>query len=62
MVGFSKPRLVARVMHGGQFVLVVLELRLIMVLVSLSDTDPDVVHGGELPQFVDLTRPLWKTN
>jgi hypothetical protein len=27
---------------------------------SMPDTSPDYLHGGELEQFVDLTRPLWQ--
>jgi hypothetical protein len=32
-----------------------------MVLFSHPDTNPDVVPGGTLPEFVELTRPLWRT-
>jgi CubicO group peptidase (beta-lactamase class C family) len=46
--------------HGGQYAFVVPGERLVMVLVSHPDTDPDQLHGGMLGDFVDLTRPLWK--
>jgi CubicO group peptidase (beta-lactamase class C family) len=45
--------------HGGQYALVVPARRLVLVMVSFPDTSPDFLHGGELEQFVDLTRPLW---
>jgi len=44
--------------HGGQYAFVVPALRLVMVLVSHPDTNDDL-HGSRLPQFVELTRPLW---
>lgn len=47
--------------HGGQYAFVVPEKRLVMVLISLPDSDPDELHGGLLGDFVDLTQPLWKT-
>lgn len=46
--------------HGGQYAFAVPAQRLVMVLVSMPDTDPDALHGGELEDFVDLTRPLWQ--
>jgi CubicO group peptidase (beta-lactamase class C family) len=46
--------------HGGQYAFVVPAQRLVMVLVSMPDTNADVLHGGVLEQFVDLTRPLWQ--
>jgi CubicO group peptidase (beta-lactamase class C family) len=46
--------------HGGQYAFVVPALRLVMVLISHPDTNQDAIHGGELPQFVELTRPLWQ--
>ncbi len=45
--------------HGGQFIFVVPSRRLVLVLVSMPDTDPGL-HGGDLDSFVDLTRPLWQ--
>jgi CubicO group peptidase (beta-lactamase class C family) len=47
--------------HGGQYAFVVPALRLLMVMQSMPDTSPDYLHGGELEQFVDLTRPLWQS-
>jgi CubicO group peptidase (beta-lactamase class C family) len=46
--------------HGGQYAFVVPALRLVMVLFSHPDTSDDL-HGSKLPQFVELTRPLWQT-
>jgi len=46
--------------HGGQFAFVVPSQRLVLVLVSWPDTNPEQLHGGRLEQFVDLTRPLWQ--
>jgi CubicO group peptidase (beta-lactamase class C family) len=45
--------------HGGQFVLVVPDKRLVLVQVALPDTSSDL-HGGDLEDFVALTRPLWQ--
>lgn len=45
--------------HGGQFAIVIPAKRLVMVLVSMPDSDG--LHGGVLEDFVDLTRPLWAT-
>jgi Beta-lactamase class C and other penicillin binding proteins len=47
--------------HGGQYAFVIPGLRLVLVMVSMPDTDPGAIHGGELEEFVDLTRPLWQT-
>jgi CubicO group peptidase (beta-lactamase class C family) len=47
--------------HGGQYALVVPSKRMVLVLVSHPDTDPDDMHGGKLDQFVDLTKPLWQS-
>jgi len=46
--------------HGGQYAFVVPAQRLVMVLVSMPDTNDDSLHGGVLEEFVDLTRPLWE--
>jgi CubicO group peptidase (beta-lactamase class C family) len=46
--------------HGGQYAFVVPALRLVMVMQSMPDTSPDYLHGAELEEFVDLTRPLWQ--
>lgn len=45
--------------HGGQFVLVVPDKRLVLVQVALPDTSEDL-HGSQLEHFVALTRPLWE--
>jgi CubicO group peptidase (beta-lactamase class C family) len=45
--------------HGGQYAFVVPARRLVLVMVSFPDTSADFLHGGELEQFIDLTRPLW---
>jgi CubicO group peptidase (beta-lactamase class C family) len=45
--------------HGGQYAFVIPGQRLVMVLISMPDTNDDVLHGGVLEEFVDLTRPLW---
>jgi CubicO group peptidase (beta-lactamase class C family) len=44
--------------HGGQYTFVIPALRLVMVLVSMPDTDG--LHGEVLEDFVDLTRPLYE--
>jgi hypothetical protein len=46
--------------HGGQFVLVVAEKQLVLVQVAMPDTSGDDLHGGELEEFIALTRPLWE--
>jgi CubicO group peptidase (beta-lactamase class C family) len=46
--------------HGGQYAFVIPAKRMVLVLVSMPDTNADVLHGGILEQFVDLTRPLWQ--
>jgi CubicO group peptidase (beta-lactamase class C family) len=43
--------------HGGQYAFVVPAQHLVMVLVSMPDSDG--FHGEILEDFVDLTRPLW---
>jgi CubicO group peptidase (beta-lactamase class C family) len=45
---------------GGQYALIIPRKRMVLVMVSRPDTDSDVMHGGKLEQFVDLTRPLWQ--
>jgi CubicO group peptidase (beta-lactamase class C family) len=46
--------------HGGQFAFVIPAKRLLLVMQSMPDTSTDYLHGCELQQFVDLTRPLWQ--
>jgi CubicO group peptidase (beta-lactamase class C family) len=47
--------------HGGQFVFIIPPRGLVLVLISLPDTSPDYVHGTTLPDFVELTKPLWQS-
>lgn len=42
--------------HGGQFVLVVPDRRLVLVQIALPDTDD--LHGSHLRDFVELVKPL----
>jgi CubicO group peptidase (beta-lactamase class C family) len=42
--------------HGGQYLLVVPDQDLVLVQVALPDSD---LHGGQLEDFVALTRPLF---
>ena len=46
--------------HGGQYAFVIPGQRLVMVLLSMPDTNDDLLHGGILEEFVDLTKPLWQ--
>jgi CubicO group peptidase (beta-lactamase class C family) len=46
--------------HGGQCAFVIPSKRMVLVMISMPDTSADFLHGGELPQFVDLTKPLWQ--
>lgn len=43
--------------HGGQFVLVVPDQRLVLVQTALADQE---LHGSMLDDFVELTGPLWR--
>ncbi len=45
--------------HGGQFVLVVPAKQMVLVQVALPDTSGDL-NGTSLPDFVELTAPLWR--
>jgi CubicO group peptidase (beta-lactamase class C family) len=45
--------------HGGQFVLVVPAKGLVLVQVALPDTSGEM-HGADIYDFVELTRPLWQ--
>lgn len=46
--------------HGGQYAFVVPSQQLVLLLVGRSDTDGDLLHGGMLNHFVELTRPIWQ--
>jgi len=47
--------------HGGQYAFIIPSRRLVLVMVSFPDTSTDFLHGGQLEQFLDLTKPLWAT-
>jgi CubicO group peptidase (beta-lactamase class C family) len=46
--------------HGGQYAFAIPAQRLVMVLVSMPDSNG--LDGELLTQFVDLTAPLWRAN
>jgi CubicO group peptidase (beta-lactamase class C family) len=45
--------------HGGQYALVIPGQGLVLVMISMPDPQGETLHGGEIEEFLDLTRPLW---
>ncbi len=45
--------------HGGQYLLIVPDKNMVLVQTGLPDTSNDL-HGNELPDFIELTAPLWR--